>query len=346
MSLRIGLMTFVTDQSMSVVDLAREAETRGFDSLFVPEKTHLPVSRRTAWPGGDLPETYKRTFDPFVALSAAAAVTDTIRLGTGICMAVARDPIVTAKEVASIDVLSQGRFIFGVGYGWNAEEIEDHGVPFDERAAVLRDKVLAMKAIWSADEAGYEGDHVSFEPTWSWPKPLQHPHPPIVMGSRASAANFGDIAEYCDGWMADRILRQDGGARSQAKADVACSVSRGRGARNCQENPVGQSRVARHLRARALAAADAARLRAVLWLCGERDPLIVDGRQPVATLNVLGPYVLHNGKTTVLEYLAQLGRRKVRKPRLSTFADNGLKALPNAGRLSFPDLGRRDIADS
>ena len=201
MSLRIGLMTFVTDQSMSVVDLAREAETRGFESLFVPEKTHLPVSRRTAWPGGDLPETYKRTFDPFVALSAAAAVTDTIRLGTGICMAVARDPIVTAKEVASIDVLSQGRFIFGVGYGWNAEEIEDHGVPFDERAAVLRDKVLAMKAIWSADEAGYEGDHVSFEPTWSWPKPLQHPHPPIVMGSRASAANFGDIAEYCDGWM-------------------------------------------------------------------------------------------------------------------------------------------------
>ncbi len=199
--MHIGLLSFVTDESMPIVELATEAEARGFESLLVPEKTHLPVSRRTPWPGGTLPEAYKRTYDPFVALAAAAAVTSTIRLGTGICMAVARDPIITAKEVASLDALSNGRFVFGIGYGWNAEEIEDHGVPFADRAAVLREKMLAMKAIWSDDEAGFQGEHVSFEPTWSWPKPHQQPHPPIVMGSRASAANFRDIAEYCDGWM-------------------------------------------------------------------------------------------------------------------------------------------------
>ncbi|MEJ7584569.1 MAG: LLM class F420-dependent oxidoreductase [Acidimicrobiales bacterium] len=199
--MHIGLLSFVTDESMPVIGLATEAEDRGFESLLVPEKTHLPVSQRTPWPGGVLPEDYKRTYDPFVALAAAAAVTKRIRLGTGICMAVARDPIITAKEVASLDALSNGRFVFGVGYGWNAEEIEDHGVPFANRAAVLREKVLAMKAIWAGDEAGFQGEHVSFEPTWSWPKPRQQPHPPIVMGSRASAANFRDIAEYCDGWM-------------------------------------------------------------------------------------------------------------------------------------------------
>lgn len=194
-------MTFVTDESMPITTLAVEAEIRGFESLFIPEKTHLPVSRRTPWPGGELPETYKRTYDPFVALAAAAAVTDTIRIGTGICMAVARDPIITAKEVASLDALSAGRFVFGIGYGWNAEEIEDHGVAFANRARVLREKILAMKAIWSNDEAGYDGEYVSFEPTWSWPKPIQRPHPPILMGSRASAANFHDVADYCDGWM-------------------------------------------------------------------------------------------------------------------------------------------------
>lgn len=199
--MKIGLMQFVTDSSMPVAAVAVEAEARGFESLFVPEKTHLPVSRRTPWPGGELPETYKRTYDPFVALAAAAAVTTTLRIGTGICMAVSRDPIITAKEVASIDHLSNGRFVFGVGYGWNAEEIEAHGVPFDERAAVLRDKVLAMKAIWTEDEARFDGEHVRFEPTWSWPKPVQHPHPPIVMGCRASTEHFADIARYCDGWM-------------------------------------------------------------------------------------------------------------------------------------------------
>ncbi len=159
-AMRIGLLSFVTDESMPIVDLATEAEARGFESLFVPKKAHLPVSRRTPWPGGVLPDTYKRTYDPFVALAAAAAVTSTIRLGTGICMAVARDPIITAKEVASLDAISNGRFVFGIGYGWNAEEIEDHGVPFASRAAVLREKVLAMKAIWSGDEAGFQGERV------------------------------------------------------------------------------------------------------------------------------------------------------------------------------------------
>lgn len=199
--MKIGLMQFVTDQSMPITSVAVEAEARGFESLFMPEKTHLPVSRRTPWPGGDLPETYKRTYDPFVALAAAAAVTSSLTIGTGICMAVSRDPIITAKAVASLDALSRGRFVFGVGYGWNVEEIEAHGVPFDDRAAVLREKVLAMKAIWTDDEASYDGDHVRFEPTWSWPKPSRQPHPPVLMGCRASRSNFEDIADYCDGWM-------------------------------------------------------------------------------------------------------------------------------------------------
>ncbi len=200
--MKLGVNTFVTDRSIAPDELAREVEARGFESLFVPEKTHLPVSRRTPWPGGpELPEDYKRTYDPFVALAAAAAVTRTLRIGTGICIAAARDPIVLAKEIASLDTLSGGRFIFGIGYGWNAEEMDDHGVGFDDRHEVLRDKIAAMKAIWTQDEASYDGKYVSFEPMWSWPKPVQKPHPPILMGSRASPAIFRDIAEYCDGWM-------------------------------------------------------------------------------------------------------------------------------------------------
>lgn len=199
--MKIGVMIFATDQAMPITEVAREAEARGFESLFLPEKTHVPVSRATPWPGGDLPEFYKRTLDPLVALAAAAAVTTRIRLGTGILLAAARDPIILAKEVASLDLLSGGRFVLGIGYGWNEEELADHGTPFHDRALVMRDKIRAMEAIWRDDEASYEGPYVRFGRSWSWPKPLQRPRPPIVMGSRASSAIFADIAEYCDGWM-------------------------------------------------------------------------------------------------------------------------------------------------
>ena len=199
--MKFGVTMFVTDQSMPPHELAREAEARGFESIFFPEKTHVPVSRRTPWPGGEMPARYKRTYDPFVALAAAAAVTTRIRIGTGICMPALRDVIIMAKEVASLDALSGGRFIFGIGYGWNVEEMEDHSVPFERRADVMREKVAAMKAIWSKDEASYRGEFVRFDASWSWPKPVQKSHPPIIMGSRASAAIFRDIAEYADGWM-------------------------------------------------------------------------------------------------------------------------------------------------
>lgn len=199
--MKFGLSIFITDLSIAPHEVAREAEARGFESILFPEKTHVPVSRKTPWPGGELPEHYKRTYDPFVALSAAAAATSRIRIGTGICLVAVRDPIILAKEVASLDALSGGRFIFGVGYGWNAEEMEDHGIDFSKRGAIMRDKIHAMEVLWSDDEGSYQGEFVRFEAAWSWPKPAQRPRPPILVGSRASAEIFADIADYADGWM-------------------------------------------------------------------------------------------------------------------------------------------------
>jgi len=201
--LKLGLTMFATDLSMSVVDLAREAEARGFHSLYLPEHTHIPTSRVTPPPTGEevLAEEYKRTVDPFVALGAAAAVTSSIRLGTGICLVAQRDPIVLAKEVATLDALSGGRFVFGIGYGWNREEMASHGVEFRGRRDVVREKVLAMQALWADDAAGYDGRHVRFEESWSWPKPAQRPGPPVLIGGAPGPKLFAHIAEYAGGWM-------------------------------------------------------------------------------------------------------------------------------------------------
>jgi probable F420-dependent oxidoreductase len=167
----------------------------------VPEHTHIPASRRSPWPGGpELPKEYWHSYDPFVALTMAAAVTTTLKLGTGICLVVERDPITTAKEVASLDHLSKGRFLFGIGGGWNAEEMENHGTSFTSRWRVLRERVLAMRAIWTQDEATYRGQFVDFERIWSYPKPVQTPHPPILMGGNG-ATTFDRVLEFCDGWM-------------------------------------------------------------------------------------------------------------------------------------------------
>jgi probable F420-dependent oxidoreductase len=183
--------------------LAREAEARGFESLFLPEHTHIPVSRRTPPPTGDeeLREEYKRTLDPFVALAGAAAVTETIRLGTGIALPAQREPIVTAKAVATLDQVSGGRFVFGIGYGWNEDELENHGVTMRDRREVVRERVLAMKALWTDDVGGYEGRFTNITPSWSWPKPAQRPHPPILVGGAAGPKLFAHIAEYADGWI-------------------------------------------------------------------------------------------------------------------------------------------------
>ena len=198
----IGVMLFPTDRSIGPVELAQAVEERGLHSLYFPEHTHIPMSRRTPYPaGGELPEEYKRTHDPFLALTAAAVVTERIQLGTGICLVAQRDPIVTAKAVASLDVLSGGRFVFGIGVGWNEDEMGHHGVEPGRRRAVAREHVLAMKALWTQDEASFEGEHVHLEPSWSWPKPVQHPHPPILLGGAGGPVTFRHVVEYCDGFM-------------------------------------------------------------------------------------------------------------------------------------------------
>ncbi|HZR84881.1 MAG TPA: LLM class F420-dependent oxidoreductase [Candidatus Binatia bacterium] len=196
-----GLLQFSTDDGMHPCELARAAEERGFESLLFPEHTHIPVSRKSPWPGGkQLPREYSHTNDLFVALAMAAAATEKLKVGSGICLVVERDPIVLAKEVATLDSLSNGRLLFGIGGGWNAEEMENHGTNFRARWAILRERVEAMKAIWTQDEASYLGEHVSFDAIWSWPKPAQKPHPPILLGT-GSARGRQRVVEYCDGWM-------------------------------------------------------------------------------------------------------------------------------------------------
>jgi probable F420-dependent oxidoreductase len=202
-AVQIGLTMFATDQTMDPVELARESEARGYHSLYLPEHTHIPVSRRTLPPtGGDtLAEEYKRTLDPLVALSAAAAVTDRILLGTGICVVAQREPIVTAKAVATLDRLSRGRFVFGIGFGWNEDEIGQHGVTMADRRAVAREHVLAMRALWTSDVAEFHGEHVTIEPSWSWPKPWRPEGPPVLIGGAPGPKMFAHIAEYADGWI-------------------------------------------------------------------------------------------------------------------------------------------------
>jgi probable F420-dependent oxidoreductase len=197
----LGIAMFPTEYAISPDELASEVEQRGFESIWFPEHTHIPASRRTPWPGGgDLPREYWHTYDPFIALTAAASATTRLRLGTGICLVVERDPIVTAKEVATLDKLSNGRVIFGIGGGWNAEEMENHGTDYKRRWRVLRERALAMKEIWTKDEAEFHGEFVNFDPIWSFPKPVQKPHPPILMGGDGPTT-FERVIEFCDGWM-------------------------------------------------------------------------------------------------------------------------------------------------
>jgi len=201
--MKLGLTLFCTDRSMSPVELAVEAEQRGFHSLYIPEHTHIPTSRRTPPPTGDaeLPEEYKRTLDPLVALGAAAAVTSSILLGTGIALVAQHDTLALAKAIATLDHLSGGRFVLGIGYGWNEDEMEHHGVVYKQRRAVVREKMLAMQALWSQEIAEFHGEFVDFAPSWSWPKPVQQPRPRVLLGGGAGPKLFAHIAEYADGWL-------------------------------------------------------------------------------------------------------------------------------------------------
>ncbi len=207
--MRYGITMFATDVAIDIVELGREAEARGLQSLWLPEHTHIPVSRRTPPPTGtaELAEEYKRCLDPLVALAAVATATERLRLGTGILLAAQRDPIVTAKAVATLDLLSGGRAALGVGFGWNEDELEHHGVAMRDRRDVARERLLAMQALWADDEASFHGEHVHLEPSWSWPKPVQvrpadgRRYVPVLHGGAAGPKLFAHIAEYGDGWI-------------------------------------------------------------------------------------------------------------------------------------------------
>ncbi len=198
--MKIGALIFATDYAVRMDELAPELESRGYESLFVPEHTHIPASRESAWPGGaDLPLEYSHTYDPFVALSFAAASTRELKLGTGICLLPQRDTITTAKSVASLDHLSNGRFIFGIGGGWNKEEMRQHGTEYNIRFARMREQVLAMRGLWTEDESGYQGEHVNIEPSWLHPKPVQD-RLPVILGGETDYT-LKRIVEYGDGWL-------------------------------------------------------------------------------------------------------------------------------------------------
>jgi|SRR5436305_2886896 len=197
----LGITMFQTDYAIGPAQLARACEERGFESLWFPEHTHIPVSRESPYPaGGDLPDEYSHTIDLFVALAAAATATERLKVGSGICLVVERDPILLAKEVASVDHISGGRFLFGIGGGWNREEMRNHGTDPKTRWALLRERIEAMRAIWTSEEAEYHGRFVDFERIWSWPKPVQQPGPPVVIGG-SGPTTFDRVIEYGDGWM-------------------------------------------------------------------------------------------------------------------------------------------------
>ena len=199
--MHFGVGLFFTDYSMTPAALGKALEERGFESVWAAEHSHIPLSRRSPWPGGaELPKQYYDVMDPFVTLTAAAAATKTLKVGTGVCLVNQRDPIQTAKLVASIDQVSQGRFLFGIGIGWNAEEMEDHGTVFTTRAKLVRERVEAMKAIWTEAKPEYHGELVNFDPMMAWPKPVQKPHPPVIVGGAFPQAARRAV-RYGEGWI-------------------------------------------------------------------------------------------------------------------------------------------------
>jgi probable F420-dependent oxidoreductase len=200
--MRIGITTFVTDYSIEVVTLARAVEERGFASLWLAEHTHIPSSRLTPAPTGDaeLGKAYSHLTDPLISLAAAAAVTSTITLGTGVALVAQHDPIVMAKQISTLDAVSAGRFVLGIGFGWNREEMASHGIDYAARRDVVREKVLLMKALWRDDEASFHGEHVNLEPSWQWPKPVAR-DVPVLIGGAAGPKLFAAICDYGDGWI-------------------------------------------------------------------------------------------------------------------------------------------------
>jgi probable F420-dependent oxidoreductase len=233
--MKFGVATFVTDEGIAPAPLGRALEDRDFDSVFVAEHTHITVKRESRWPeaDGDLPRKYYRTLDPFVTLTAAASTTERLRVATGILLIVERDPITTAKEIASLDLVSGGRVIVGVGAGWNEEEMRNHGTDPRTRISLMRERILAMKEIWTKEQAEFHGRFVNFDPIYSWPKPVQRPHPPIVVGGNGPKT-LDRVLDYGDGWMptyglgvekiAERITELERRAAEAGRRNIPVSV--------------------------------------------------------------------------------------------------------------------------
>ena len=226
--MKFGITMFPTDYAIGPAELAREVEAHGFESLFFPEHTHIPTSRKSPWPGGpELPREYSHTLDLFVALTAAAAATERLLVGSGICLVIERDPIVLANEVASLDLVSGGRALLGIGGGWNLEEMENHGTDPKRRWRRMRETIEAMKAIWAEDEAEYHGELVDFDPIWQWPKPVQDPHPPVIIGGDGPNT-LRRVVRYGDGWMPiDGRSGNDLAGRISELNELAAAAGRG-----------------------------------------------------------------------------------------------------------------------
>lgn len=235
--MKVGIAMYTSDETLPPDELAVTCEQLGFESLLFPDHSHIPVSRRSPWPGSvsgaPLPDVYKRLIDPFVALGAAAAVTSTLRIGTCVALPAQRDVLQLAKEVATVDWLSGGRMIFGIGFGWNAEEMENHGVAMADRWDVVAEKVEAMKLLWTSETAAYHGRHVQFEESWAWPKPVQRPHPPILIGGGWGPRLLAAVVRHADGWLpisgrssiASRILLLHAEAERQGRDPSTLSIT-------------------------------------------------------------------------------------------------------------------------
>ena len=224
--MKFGALIFATDYSIPLDELAIELEQRGYESVFVPEHTHIPISRQSPWPGGaDLPQEYWHSYDPFVSLAFAAAATKTLKIGTGICLLPQRDTLVTAKLVASLDRMSAGRFIFGIGGGWNKEEMAHHGVDYDQRFQRMEEQVLAMQRLWTQDSAEYQGKFVNFTASWLYPKPVQTPYPPIILGGETDYT-LKRVVRYCDGWLPRARDGFDAEASMNRLRHIAASAGR------------------------------------------------------------------------------------------------------------------------
>jgi probable F420-dependent oxidoreductase len=227
--MQYGVLQFITDYTIGPMELARAMEDRGLEALMVPEHTHIPGTRETPFPGGgELPREYSHTLDPFVALTAAAAVTERLQVGTGISLVIQHDPIILAKRVATLDLISGGRFLFGIGAGWNREEMGNHGTTYETRWKLLRERIEAMKALWTEEEASYHGDFVNFDKAWQWPKPVQKPHPPILMGGDGPRT-LERVVRYADEWLpiGGRTSPEHLGKRISELRELAAAAERG-----------------------------------------------------------------------------------------------------------------------